>query len=154
MKEILNEKMLVEIFNALEKGETFNYSDAGTEINISPNSISIQLKTKIKENSDKESEVNDFLEFCSNIDDDVFTETCESFDNLEELQDQLDTDNYKETIDVFTRRAKEIANNKLTEIINSANDEIKRQELNIKNAQAIIDDIHAELDRAQSKYSI
>ena len=47
----------------------------------------------------------------------------------------------------FTKRIKEIANNKLTEIVNAANSEIERQELNIKNAQAIIDGV-------QSKYLV
>jgi hypothetical protein len=55
---------------------------------------------------------------------------------------------------VFTIRAKEIANNKLTEIINACDVELKRQEEIIRNANAIINDIHSELDRAHSIYSI
>ena len=43
----LNEKMLKEIFNALEKGETFNYSDDNTTFSISPNGISIQYQNNI-----------------------------------------------------------------------------------------------------------
>lgn len=149
----LNEKMLKEIFNALEKGETFNYSDDNTTFSISPNGISIQYQNNI---TTKKVEVEKFLEYCDRIDDELFVEVCESFEDgeLNKLQEQLDTDNYRETIKVFTKRIKEIANNKLTEIVNAANSEIERQELNIKNAQAIIDDIHAELDRVQSKYLV
>lgn len=149
----LNEKMLKEIFNALEKGETFNYSDDNTILSISPNGISIQYQNNI---TTKKVEVEKFLEYCDRIDDELFVEVCESFEDgeLTKLQEQLDTDNYRETIKVFTKRIKEIANNKLTEILNAANSEIERQELNIKNAQAIIDDIHAELDRVQSKYLV
>ena len=150
----LNEKMLKEIFNALEKGETFNYSDDNTTFSISPNGISIQYQNNIT--TTKKVEVEKFLEYCDRIDDELFVEVCESFEDgeLTKLQEQLDTDNYRETIKVFTKRIKEIANNKLTEIVNAADSEIKRQELNIKNAQAIIDDIHAELDRVQSKYLV
>jgi hypothetical protein len=42
MKEILTDKMLREIFTALEKGEAFEYSDDNTQISINPNCISIQ----------------------------------------------------------------------------------------------------------------
>lgn len=149
----LNEKMLKEIFNALEKGKTFNYSDDNTILNISPNGISIQYQNNI---TTKKDEVEKFLEYCDRIDDELFIEVCESFEDgeLVKLQEQLDTDNYKETIKVFTKRIKEVANNKLTEIVNAANSEIERQELNIKSAQAIIDNIHAELDRLQSKYLV
>lgn len=149
----LSEKMLKEIFNALEKGETFNYSDDNTILSISPNGISIQYQNNI---NTKKVEVEKFLEYCNGIDDELFVEVCESFEDGEllKLQEQLDTDNYKETIKVFTERIKETANNKLTEIVNAADSEIKRQELNIKNAQAIIDDIHAELDRVHTKYLV
>jgi hypothetical protein len=41
MKEILTDKMLREIFTALEKGEAFEYSDDNTQITINPNGISI-----------------------------------------------------------------------------------------------------------------
>ena len=37
MKEILSDKMLHELFVALEKGEPFEYSDANTQISITPN---------------------------------------------------------------------------------------------------------------------
>lgn len=149
----LNEKMLKEIFNALEKGETFNYSDNNTIFSISPNGISIQYQNNT---TTKKDEVEKFLKYCDRIDDELFIEVCESFEDGEliKLQEQLDTDNYKETIKIFTKRIKEVANNKLTEIVNAANSEIERQELNIKNAQAIIDDIHADLDRLQSKYLV
>lgn len=149
----LNEKILKEIFNALEKGETFNYSDDNTTLSISSDGINIKYQNNI---ADKKFEVEKFLEYCAKIDDELFVEVCESFkdEELLKLQEQLDTDNYKETIKVFTERVKETANNKLTEIVNAANSEIKRQELNIKNAQAIIDDIHAELDRVHTKYLV
>jgi hypothetical protein len=155
MNEILNDKMLQEIFSALEKGETFNYSDDNTSLSVSPNGLSLQFKS-VSKKTVKDKEVAAFLNFCDSLHDDLFTEVCETFDDaeLDKLQNDLDTDNYRNTIKVFSTRVGEVANNKLTEIINAADAEICRQEKVIKNAQAIIDDIHAELDRAYDKYAI
>lgn len=155
MKEIFTEQMLQEIFTALEKGETYGYSDGNTALEISPNSISIRYNSMPKR-SNKDSEIAKFLNFCDNMSDDLFTETCESFTDgeLNTLQEMLDTDKYRTTIEVFTTRVKEIANNRLTEIVNDADVEIRHQEEIIKNAQAVIEDIHKTLDEAHAKYAI
>ena len=155
MKEIFTEQMLQEIFSALEKGETYGYSDGNTAIEISPNSISIRYNSMPKR-SNKDSEIAKFLNYCDNLSDDLFTETCESFTDgeLNTLQEMLDTDKYRTTIEVFTTRVKEIANNRLTEIVNDADVEIRHQEEIIKNAQAVIEDIHKTLDEAHAKYAI
>lgn len=155
MKEIFTEQMLQEIFSALEKGETYGYSDGNTAVEISPNSISIRYNSMPKR-TNKDAEVTKFLNFCDNLNDDLFSETCESFTDgeLDALQEALDTDNYRNTIKVFTTRVREIANNRLTEIVNDADVEIRHQEEIIRNAQAIIDDIHKTLDAAHAKYTI
>lgn len=151
MREILTDKMLHEIFKALEKGEQYEYSDANTQISINPHGISIQYKT-----STDTREVEDFLRYCDNLDDELFIEVCESFeaDELSKLQDQLDTPDYKETISTFTQRVKEIAHSRLTEIINAADAEIKRQEQIMADARQAIEDIHKELDAANAKYNV
>jgi hypothetical protein len=159
MKEILTEEMLREIVNALMKGETYDYSDDNTDVHITPNGISIQYQSQPKEeikSSTKDQEVTEFIKFCDRLTDDLFIEVCDSFQDgeLDKLQRDLNTDNYRNTIKVFTIRAKEIANNKLNEIINACDVELKRQEEIIRNANAIINDIHSELDRAHSIYSI
>ena len=155
MKEIFTEQMLQEIFSALEKGETYGYSDGNTAVEISPNSISIRYNS-LPKRTNKDAEVTKFLNFCDNLNDDLFSETCESFTDgeLDALQEALDTDNYRNTIKVFTTRVREIANNRLTEIVNDADVEIRHQEEIIRNAQAIIDDIHKTLDEAHAKYTI
>lgn len=155
MNEIFSEKMLQEIFTALENGETYGYSDGNTALEISPNSISIRYNSMPKR-SNKDSEIAKFLNYCDNLSDDLFTETCESFTDgeLNTLQEMLDTDKYRTTIEVFTTRVKEIANNRLTEIVNDADVEIRHQEEIIKNAQAVIEDIHKTLDEAHAKYAI
>lgn len=155
MKEIFTEQMLQEIFSALEKGETYGYSDGNTALEISPNSISIRYNSMPKK-TNKDAEITKFLNFCDNLNDDLFSETCESFTDgeLDALQEALDTDNYRNTIKVFTTRAREIANNKLAELVNDADVEIRHQEEIIRNAQAVIDDIHKTLDEAHAKYTI
>ena len=155
MKEIFTEQMLQEIFSALEKGETYGYSDGNTAVEISPNGISIRYNS-VPKRSNKDAEVTKFLNFCDNLNDDLFSETCESFTDgeLDALQEALDTDNYRNTIKVFTTRVREIANNRLAEIVNEADVEIRHQEEIIRNAQAVIDDIHKTLDEAHAKYAI
>lgn len=151
MKEILTDKMLHEIFTALEKGESFEYSDGNTQISINPHGISIQYQSNVND-----AEIEDFLQYCNHLDDDLFIEVCESFqeNELESLQKQLDTPKYKEAIQIFTKRVKEVANNRLTEIINTADVELTRQEQIIKTARQTIEDIHKELDAAHAKYTI
>lgn len=151
MREILTDKMLHEIFKALEKGEQYEYSDANTQISINPHGISIQYKS-----STDTREVEDFLRYCDRLDDELFIEVCESFesDELSKLQDQLDTPDYKETISTFTQRVKEIAHSRLTEIINAADAEIKRQEQIMADARQAIEEIHKELDAANAKYNV
>ena len=166
MNEILNDKMLHEIFEAFQRGESYGYSDGNTSVEVTPNSIRIQYNStkspdchSVKSNKDKE--VKDFLNFCDKLDDDLFAEACESFseDELNYLQnnldtDNLDTDNYRHTITTFTTRVREIAGSKLAEIVNDADAEIRHQENIIKSAKAVIEDIHNTLDNAYKKYSI
>lgn len=183
LSEILTDEMLIDIFNKLKKNESYEYSDDNMQFNISPNSISIQYKSTKPENLEeiKSKKVDDFLSFCESMDDELFIEICDTFEDgeLNELSNILDSKNYEETINIFTRRAKEIANKNLDEITKAAHGEIERQKLiianahniideivresnkeidtqnmNIKNAESIIKDIYAELDRAKSKYSI
>ena len=151
MKEILSDKMLHELFVALEKGEPFEYSDANTQISITPNGISIQYTNTVDTK-----EIEQFLKYCDNLDDDLFIEVTETFseEELVKLQNDLDTENYRNTISVFTSRIKEVANNKLAEIIMEADAEIKHQEQIISNAHLVIEEIHKELEEANRKYNV
>lgn len=153
MKEILTPQMLQEIFSALEKGEAYNYSDANTSLQITPNSLSIKYSNTPKTHNE---DVTLFLDFCNALHDDLFVETCESFEEgeLQKLQDDLDTPNYKNTINVFTERVREIANNRLNKIINEADAEIKAHQDAIIKAEQAIESIHRDLDEAVKKYSL
>lgn len=157
MKEILTTKMLTEMFNALQKGEQYNYSDGNTQISISPNGIKVQYSSepKVKKDNTKETAVDKFLSYCDKLDDEFFVEVCNTFtcEEMEKLQEQLDTDDYQKTIDIFTTRIKEVGNTKLSEIINAYDAEIKIQEHKIESAKKRIADIHTELDKATRKYT-
>lgn len=151
MREILTDQMLHDMFTALEKGETYEYQDKNMQISINPQGISIQYQNTVDTK-----EVEDFLHYCDELDDDLFIEVCESFDEseLDALQKNLDTDNYKETINIFKTRVQEIAQNRLVEIINEADAEIKTQERIIAEAHQIIEAIHKDLEEATIKYNV
>lgn len=152
MENLLNEKMLQEIFTALEKGETFKYSDGNISMAINPNGISLKYITK----PNKDKEVQNFLNYCDSIDSDLFVEACESFsgEELNELQNNLDTDDYRRTIKIFTERIKDIAKKRLEEICDYADSEIRTHELTIEMAQKAIANIHQELEESIKKYTV
>lgn len=154
MENLLNEKMLQEIFTALEKGETFKYSDGNISMMINPNGISLKYNTITKPNKDRE--VQNFLNYCDSIDSDLFVEACESFsgEELNELQNNLDTDDYQRTIKIFTERIKDIAKKRLEEICDYADSEIRTHELTIEMAQRAIANIHQELEESIKKYTV
>lgn len=157
MNEILTTKMLTEMFNALQKGEQYNYSDDNMQISISPNGIKVQYSSepKVNKSNVKETAVNNFLAYCDKLDDEFFVEVCDTFtgEEIENLQAQLDTDDYQKTIDIFTTRIKEVGNTRLSEIINAYDAEIKIQEHKIESAKKRIAEIHKELDRVTRKYT-
>lgn len=157
MFNVFSEKMLTEMFNALQKGEQYNYSDDNMQIIISPNGIKVQYSSepKVNKSNVKETAVNKFLAYCDKLDDEFFVEVCDTFtgEEIENLQAQLDTDDYQKTIDIFTTRIKEVGNTRLSEIINAYDAEIKIQEHKIEEAKKRIAEIHNELDKATRKYT-
>lgn len=151
MKELLSDTLLHEMYEALSKGESFNYADANTVISVSPNGISIQYQTKVDtKQRDK------FIDYCNSLDDELFVEVCDTFEDgeLDTLQQMLDTNKYEVAINTFVNRVKEVASSKLSQVINEADVEIKRQEQIIAQANLAIEEIHKELEEAHKKYSI
>lgn len=153
MKELLSDTLLHEMYEALSKGESFNYADANTVISVSPNGISIQYQTKVEPTIDQR---NKFIDYCNSLDDDLFVEVCDTFDDgeLDTLQKMLDTNKYEVAINTFINRVKEVASSKLSKVINEADAEIKRQEQIIAQANLAIEEIHKELEEAHKKYSV
>lgn len=151
MKELLSDTLLHEMYEALSKGESFNYADANTVISVSPNGISIQYQTKVDtKQRDK------FIDYCNSLDDELFVEVCDTFEDgeLDTLQQMLDTNKYEVAINTFVNRVKEVASSKLSKVINEADVEIKRQEQIIAQANLAIEEIHKELEEAHKKYSV
>lgn len=155
MNEFLSEQMFQEMWEALQRGETYNYSDANTTMSISPNGLSIQYTYSSKPKVEN-TEVKEFLDWCAKVDADLFTEACESFEpgELKAMEDALDTPNYKTTIDDFTQRVKSIANTHLSKITNDAYIAIAQQEEIINQAQRTIETIREKVDHSSKKYQI
>lgn len=155
MNEFLSEQMFQEMWEALQRGETYNYSDANTTMSISPNGLSIQYTYSSKPKVEN-TEVKEFLDWCAKVDADLFTEACESFEpgELKAMEDTLDTPNYKTTIDDFTQRVKSIANTHLSKITNDAYIAIAQQEEIINQAQRTIETIREKVDHSSKKYQI
>ena len=151
MKNILTDEMLKEIFKTLEKGEEFSYKDENITMNIGPSGISIHYT---EDNKDKE--VQDFLNYCDNLDDELFVEVCESFEpgELAKLEAALDTKDYKQAITKFTDAVKRIAHEKFEKLIAESNLKLKQQEEIINKAKQRIVEIHNELEIASKKYSV
>ena len=155
MKKFLSEQMFQEMWEALQRGETYNYSDANTSMSIGPNSLSIQYTYSSKPEVEN-TEVKEFLDWCAKVDADVFTEACESFEpgELKAMEDALDTPDYKNTIDTFTQRVRSIANTHLSKITNDAYVAIAQQEEIINQAQRTIEAIREKVDHSSKKYQI
>ena len=157
MKEILTIDLLQQLLTALEKNEPFAYKDGNTEIRIEPNKAYIKYSNFESQEQEQENKaVVEFLNYCDTLNDDLFIEVCESFkeDELKQLQDNLDTDKYQESIDTFIARVEEIAESRLAEIINESTAEIENLEKVIADSYASIESIRKEIKEAYAKYSI
>lgn len=134
--------MLRDIITTIKLGKPFKYQDEFITLIINPDP--------------QKEEISEFLKYCENISDDLFIEICESFDDgeLNQLQKQLDTENYKDTIITFKNKAKELAEEHLSEITNSLHAEKSRLENIIFDAQHRIETISKELEQANNKYNV
>lgn len=155
MKEILTIDLLQQLLTALEKNEPFAYKDGNTEIRIEPNKAYIKY-SNFESPEQENKAVVEFLNYCDTLNDDLFIEVCESFkeDELKQLQDNLDTDKYQESINTFTTRVEEIAESRLAKIINESAAEIENLEKVIADSYASIESIRKEIKEAYAKYSI
>ena len=133
------------------KGDTLSIHAAG-DLEVIENRFNRIGK---KASLSKDKEVQNFLDYCDSIDSDLFVEACESFsgEELNELQNNLDTDDYQRTIKIFTERIKDIAKQRLEEICDYADSEIRTHELTIEMAQRAIANIHQELEESIKKPS-
>ena len=115
----MEQELFNQLFEGLKDGEErIETEDFISQIYVEGNSIILKL-TK-KDNKDKK----EFEDWVNQLDDDIFTEVWESLSEdfgLKELNDIYDSPNYKNVINVFKTRAKEIAEEKvkmLTKLFN------------------------------------
>lgn len=150
MKEFLTEEMLQQMVTAVMNGQEFNYTSDDTHVHVTPNGISIKYTI-----NKRDREIQNFLDFCDKMDDRLFVKVCESFENdeLKKLQNDLDTDNYLNTINTFRLRTKTVADNLMADVVKKADAEIRRYEEIIANAKEAIKDVHAELEHAYNIYN-
>ena len=153
MTEFLTNEMLQEMISAVMNGEEFNYTNGDTAVHVTPNGISITYKYS---HSAKEKAIKEFMDSCDKMDDVLFVEVCESFEpgELDQLQKDLDTENYSNAIFTFMMRTKTVANDRMNQILNEAHAEITAQEKRIEKAKAAIDEIHKDLETAYARYAL
>jgi hypothetical protein len=144
-------KFLNELIKALEQHKPYNYSDDNTTVKVTPNSVYISYNNY--KPVDKRQE---FLDFCDGLDDELFTSVCDSFapGELKELQHQLDTDNYQNTIDVFADRVKTIAAKIKQEKLAPLYKELEYHQDGLIKTQEMIDSLKATIKSTIKKYSI
>lgn len=144
-------KFLNELIEALEQHKPYNYSDDNTTVKVTPNSVYISYNNY--KPVDKRQE---FLDFCDNLDDELFTTVCDSFapGELKELQSQLDSDNYQNTIDIFTDRVKTISAKIKQEKLAPLYKELAHHQDVLYKTQEIVDALKAEIKSIIKKYSI
>ena len=79
LEKLLDMEQFQELFNVLAENGEFNFSENG--LNISAKSSDNELSLKVSYETPKqtaESEAKDFQKFIETIDDDLFTDVCES----------------------------------------------------------------------------
>ena len=153
MSEFLTNEMLQEMITAVMNGENYDYENGGTSVHVTPNGISISYKYSEPQ---RDRDIKEFLDYCDNMDDVLFVEVCESFETgeLDQLQKDLDTENYSNAIFTFMMRTKTVANDRMNQILNEAHAEITAQEKRIEQAKAAIDEIHKDLETAYARYAL
>ena len=79
LEKLIDLEQFQELFNALAENKEYNYSENGLTISAksSDGCTSLQISYEEPKNLAKE-EAEDFKNFIENIDDELFTETCES----------------------------------------------------------------------------
>lgn len=153
MSEFLTNEMLQEMITAVMKGENYDYENGGTSVHVTPNGISISYKYSEPQ---RDRDIKEFLDYVDKMDNVLFVEVCESFEpgELDQLQKDLDTENYSNAIFTFMMRTKTVANDRMNQILNEAHAEITAQEKRIEKAKAAINEIHKDLETAYARYTL
>ena len=120
LEKLMDMEQFQELFNVLAENGEFNYSENGLNISAksSDNALTLQVSYETPKQT-AESEAKDFQKFIETIDDDLFTDVCESLgsEQLSRIANCLDSDDV-ESVRSAVLRFKQEMRNVLVEKIN------------------------------------
>ena len=120
LEKLMDMEQFQELFNILAENGEFNYSENGLNISAksSDNALTLQVSYETPKPTAK-SEAQDFQKFIETIDDDLFTDVCESLggEQLSRIANCLNSDDV-ESVRSAVLRFKQEMRNVLVEKIN------------------------------------
>ena len=114
-KEELIKQVIEELFSMDNLHQEYQDNDTHYVVNSKKEGNKLTITITLKENKDKK----EFEKWVNQMDDDLFNEVWESLseeDALHTLDEMYNSDNYKEVIDKFKKRTREIASRKIKEL--------------------------------------
>ena len=128
LEKLMDMEQFQELFNVLAENGEFNYSENGLNISAksSDNELSLQVSYETPKQT-AESEAKDFQKFIETIDDDLFTDVCESLggEQLSRIANCLnskDIESVRSGVLRFKQEMREVLTNKInfyTECLNN-----------------------------------
>ena len=128
LEKLMDMEQFQELFNVLAENGEFNYSENGLNISAksSDNALQLQVSYETPKPTAK-SEAQDFQKFIETIDDDLFTDVCESLggDQLSRIANCLNStgvESVRSGVLRFKKEMREVLNNKInfyTECLNN-----------------------------------
>ena len=128
LEKLMDMEQFQELFNVLAENGEFNYSENGLNISAksSDNALTLQVSYEAPKKTAK-SEAKDFQRFIETINDDLFTDVCESLggEQLSRIANCLnsnDVEAVRSAVLRFKQEMKEVLNNKInfyTECLNN-----------------------------------
>ena len=114
-QEELLKQVIEELFSLDNLHQEYQDNDTHFVIDTEKKGNTLNIRVQLIENKDKK----EFEKWVNNMDDDFFNDVWESLseeDNLHSLDELYNSDNYKEVIDKFKNKTKEIASIKIKEL--------------------------------------
>ena len=113
LEKLMDMEQFQELFNILAENGEFNYSENGLNISAksSDNELSLQVSYETPKQTAK-SEAQDFQKFIETIDDDLFTDVCESLggEQLSRIANCLNSDDIEAVRSAVLRFKQEMKN--------------------------------------------
>ena len=114
-QEELLKALIRELFELNELHQEYRDKDINYVIDSKKEGNKLTINVTLKDNEDKKK----FEKWINQLDDDVFSEVWEALsveDNLHTLDEIYNSDNYKEVINKFKNKTREIASNKIKKL--------------------------------------